>query len=99
MQKDSISEKKRASLLNNRKSEWSLKHRCIKDQLTEYTNQFKSVDKTRDNIYFPFPCFERLSSKHVLSRENTYVVDMNMHMDFHVLYAEMEILRLLIKST
>ena len=95
---------------NLKKKEWSNNLRCISTYIDMYKSQIMNnndvqyMSKKQELIeLFPFPMFEYRIKCGNCDNYNTHmdqisIVNKGMSMNFHVMYAEIEILKLLIDN-
>lgn len=85
------------------KKNWKNKLKCTSAYLDIYMKQVVSAEKSHSgkldlDIAFPFPMFEWVTPFSWYSRDRETMIEKGMPMNFHVLYAEAEILKALVNS-
>lgn len=100
----SLSEpKKKDLILELQKKDWRNRLKCTSTYLDSYMKQLVNAEKSCNeklnlDLAFPLPMFELIATSDRYPRDTELMIKKGMVMNFHVLYAEAEILKILINS-
>jgi hypothetical protein len=99
-----LSEPTKKDLISEmQKKDWGNKLKCTSTYLDLYMKQVVNAEKSyNDKLYldsaFPIPMFEWITTSGLYTRDRELMIKKGMAMNFHVMYAEAEILKILINS-
>jgi hypothetical protein len=85
------------------KKNWENKLKCTSTYLDLYMKQMVNAEKSQNDkldldAVFPFPVFECITTSGCYFHDRGVMIKKGISMNFHVLYAEAEILKILIDS-
>ena len=85
------------------KKNWINRLECTSTYLDLYMNQVVNTEKSHNDKLdlvsaFPLPMFEWITTPGWYPRDRSVMIKKGMSMNFHVLYAEAEILKILLNS-
>ena len=99
-----LSEPTKEDLISEmQKKDWRNRLKCTSTYLDLYMKQVVNAEKSHNDkldldVAFPLPMFEWVTTSCWDPRDRGLMIKKGMPMNFHVLYAEAEILKILINS-
>jgi hypothetical protein len=101
---DEASEPTKEDMLSEmQKKDWGNRLKCTSSYLDSYMKQVVNAEKSHNDkldldVAFPLPMFEWITTSDWYTCDRGLMIKKGMPMNFHVLYAEAEILKILINS-